>query len=394
MLREAGKSFPLTPRDKVPLKGSRGFKDATTHQEQIRAWWTKHPEANIGIRTGAVSDLVVIDVDAKPGKHGAATLDALEEEFGALPQTATVLSSGHGRHYYFTYARVAVSGVDALGLNIDMQSDGRYIVAPPSVHPDGTVYEWADEATLATLPEWVVRFAPLVKPATRFPRSYVPRRSTTPWDLVTPMDNFRGEQADKACAHALGLPHPGKFSCILPGHGPDASPSASLFLGRGGDLLYQCFHRGDVTLTLPQVRASLAYGQVTLFKDDHGRGQAGEHVAWRLRLLYEAGALDPNRINYTTLSPDAGPAIKAVYEGFILLLGLKEHLWPGQGATFSWRFARAWCGVTERQAKDAIVWLMKNNYLWKTGVSRGRFGKEVGILSPGLLIDLEQMEWA
>jgi hypothetical protein len=129
------------------MKGSQGFKDATTDRDQIIAWWTKWPDANIGIRTGEASNLVVIDVDAKPGKHGAATLAALEEESGSLPETATVLTSGHGRHYYFTHAFMASTGVGALGLNIDVQSDGRYVVAPPSVHPDGTVYEWADEET-------------------------------------------------------------------------------------------------------------------------------------------------------------------------------------------------------------------------------------------------------
>jgi hypothetical protein len=171
-------------------------------------------------------------------------------------------------------------------------------------------------------------------------------------------------------------------------------------MGRGGDLLYQCFHRGDLTLTLPQVRASLAYGVVSLLKDSQGKGQVGEHVVWRLRLLYEAGALDPKPIKHRPLAPDTLPSIKAVSEGFSLLLGLKEHLWPGDGATFSWRFAKAWCGVTERQAKDATKWLMSKGYIWRSGVCRGRFGKEIGVLKPvtapppisGIDTDIDQIK--
>ena len=49
---------PLTPN---------GLKDATTNPEQIRNWWTRWPDANIGIVTGKVSGIVVVDVDAGKG---------------------------------------------------------------------------------------------------------------------------------------------------------------------------------------------------------------------------------------------------------------------------------------------------------------------------------------
>ena len=44
-----------------------GLKDATTDEELIRQWWARYPQANIGIRTGAESGLVVLDIDPHNG---------------------------------------------------------------------------------------------------------------------------------------------------------------------------------------------------------------------------------------------------------------------------------------------------------------------------------------
>jgi hypothetical protein len=58
--------FPLAPRSKHPLKHSRGFYDATTELEQVRRWWSEHPEANIGVALGEPSGRWLLDADAKP----------------------------------------------------------------------------------------------------------------------------------------------------------------------------------------------------------------------------------------------------------------------------------------------------------------------------------------
>ena len=74
-----------------------GVKDATTDRKQIKAWWGKWPNANVGIATGALSGIFVLDVD---GNIGKASLKALEAEHGRLPKTVTV-KTGNGRHLYF-----------------------------------------------------------------------------------------------------------------------------------------------------------------------------------------------------------------------------------------------------------------------------------------------------
>ena len=57
--------FPLQHNNKIPLKGSNGYKDATTARRQIREWTKENPDSNVGIPTGGGSGFVVLDLDVK-----------------------------------------------------------------------------------------------------------------------------------------------------------------------------------------------------------------------------------------------------------------------------------------------------------------------------------------
>jgi hypothetical protein len=142
-----------------------GHNAATTNEKTIRTWWTQWPRANVCIRTGQVSDLVVIDVNPRNG--GDDTLDDLLARYGPLPHTVVSLTGGGGRHFFFTYAPVP-SGSHALGPGVDLKSDGGYIVAPPSLHKSGRRYAFerssmVGEVALAALPEWVMTVAGAAK---------------------------------------------------------------------------------------------------------------------------------------------------------------------------------------------------------------------------------------
>lgn len=120
-----------------------GLHDATTNEELIRRFWNDWPDANIGIRTGEVSGLVVLDVDTYQG--GDASLEELQREHGALPPTLTVKTGGGGWHYYFRSAPgIRASNTTNLhGLpGLDVRAEGGYVVAPPSRHRSGERYEF------------------------------------------------------------------------------------------------------------------------------------------------------------------------------------------------------------------------------------------------------------
>ena len=136
--RPCGKSAGKHPRTR------HGHKDASTDPRQILAWWAKWPDANIGIATGHVSGIYVLDVD---GDEGFATLRAMVEENVPLKWTPMVRTS-RGFHLY--YRLLDPDPIDcSTGNGLDIRADGGYVIAPPSVHPTGFVYAWTPESLRA-----------------------------------------------------------------------------------------------------------------------------------------------------------------------------------------------------------------------------------------------------
>lgn len=127
--------FPLAPGEKRPLT-RHGFKDATTDPEQVRRWWRDTPDANIGLPTGGMFD--VIDVDVPDGTF--AWLDLQDTE--ACPDVhALVSTSSGGIHAYITPTGGGnLAGSIAAG--IDYRGRGGFVVAPPSVRADGRRWSW------------------------------------------------------------------------------------------------------------------------------------------------------------------------------------------------------------------------------------------------------------
>jgi hypothetical protein len=133
--------LPVRPGTKVPALAD-WPRLATKDPATVDDWWSNgYAGFGIGIATGHESDLMVIDVDNGPGKFGDDVLLALCELNGPLPDTPTVLTPGGGRHIYFRWPGFNPVH-DALGEWIDVQGEGRFVVAPPSVHPNGGVYAW------------------------------------------------------------------------------------------------------------------------------------------------------------------------------------------------------------------------------------------------------------
>src|SRR5881396_309760 len=120
--------FPLTPGSKRPIAGSSGFKDATTDPLRIAAWWgAQCPDANIGVATGQISGITVLDVDVKKGAGGDATLAKLVAEHGALPTTLQQTTPSGGVHYIFKHAPGVGNSAGKLGKGLDVRGDAGYI---------------------------------------------------------------------------------------------------------------------------------------------------------------------------------------------------------------------------------------------------------------------------
>jgi putative DNA primase/helicase len=146
--------FPCLPRAKEPAT-RRGFKDATTNPATIRRWWLANPDYNIGIATGIASGIFVLDPD---GSIGTESLIELEIKHGALPPTLCSTTSA-GCHLWFKLSTPLQSSPSRVGRFIDIRADDAYVLAPPSIHPDGDSYRWRNTRDLAIAPEWLVQLA-------------------------------------------------------------------------------------------------------------------------------------------------------------------------------------------------------------------------------------------
>ena len=141
--------FPLRHGDKRPAAkfSWKEFQQRKPRDDELKNWFASG-QRNIAIVTGAISGIVVVDID---GAVGEASLAHLE-----MPETVEV-KTPNGRHFYFKHpGREMRNGVRLLP-GIDLRADGGYVVAPPSVI-DGKTYEFIKapkDAVLAELPDWV-----------------------------------------------------------------------------------------------------------------------------------------------------------------------------------------------------------------------------------------------
>lgn len=159
-LRYVRLGWPVIPlKGKLPLTEN-GSKDASLNEGQIRAWWEKWPNANIGLATG--HRFFVVDVDIKGG--GEDTWDMLRAQHAALPETIEAVTGTGGRHILYALpSEFPVNNSQGkIGPGIDVRGKGGYIVAAPSVHPETKRrYSWdglqeIEQQAIAPAPAWLL----------------------------------------------------------------------------------------------------------------------------------------------------------------------------------------------------------------------------------------------
>ncbi len=144
----AGKHPILTGWDKKDSENC-----ATNDVRKIRAWWRKWPNANIGIATGALGGIVIVDADFP--KEGDVGLTTLLERLGldAMPPTMEV-NTGAGLHFYYKYDADDIrNSVSKIAKGIDVRGAGGQVVSAPSLHRSGRRYMPANNLKPAPLPE-------------------------------------------------------------------------------------------------------------------------------------------------------------------------------------------------------------------------------------------------
>jgi len=143
--------LPLAPGGKTPLGAlvAHGKDDASSDVEQVRDWWCQCPDANIGVRPAV--GVVVVDVDPRDG--GATALVELTRPHDGLTPTQCAWTGGNGLHAWY---QAAGPFKGKLCRGVDLKGHGGYVVAPPSLHPSGKRYVWANDLPIAEAPPWLV----------------------------------------------------------------------------------------------------------------------------------------------------------------------------------------------------------------------------------------------
>lgn len=129
--------IPCRP-DKRPYVQWLKFQTERASPEEIKAWWTKWPTANIAVITGQISGIVAIDIDSAIG------MEAYKAQFGEVQATICQTTGKPGaRHLLFKPPPGVVLTNSTRSLpDIDVRGDGGYIIIPPSIHLSGRQYTW------------------------------------------------------------------------------------------------------------------------------------------------------------------------------------------------------------------------------------------------------------
>lgn len=150
-----GSGWYECPKDRIgkqPLIRWKNFQTRLPTTREIREWWTRWPDANIGMATGEFSDVIVLDCDS-----GEARRLALEK--GGIDQTPAVWTgTPGGTHFWLAHPGRRVKNFVKDIPGTDFRGDGGYVLLPPSVHRTGAVYRWVENTVgmePAPVPAWL-----------------------------------------------------------------------------------------------------------------------------------------------------------------------------------------------------------------------------------------------
>ncbi len=127
--------FPLVRYTKKPYKGFKWdiYQQRFPRPEEINLWSRQHPTCNIAVVTGAISGIIILDVDGPAGRESLRGYP--------IPPTVTVLTA-RGEHYWFQYPNIHFGNGCRIAPGLDIRGDGGYVAAAGSIHESGFHYQW------------------------------------------------------------------------------------------------------------------------------------------------------------------------------------------------------------------------------------------------------------
>jgi len=124
------------------------YKQKMSTEAELRQWWTRWPDAMIGIMTGKITGICAVDCDS------AAAYEHIQSMMPDSYATATAKTPRGGRHLWFKCSNGNMLPVATKVFpNTDVRGEGGYIIAPPSINEHGGQYQWIDGLGFEALQE-------------------------------------------------------------------------------------------------------------------------------------------------------------------------------------------------------------------------------------------------
>jgi hypothetical protein len=396
--------WPLPTIRKIPTRKWKSLQSRQLTAQEMHEAWPPKGDANVALVCGPAAHVLVLNVNVKNRVDGRILL---QQRGLQIPPTPEVITPSGGRAYLFKMPDLPhpfrLHNYPKGWKGLELRGAGAIQVMPPSRLPNGS-YRFADGWTLdqlmvdlADLPPWLLerwitldaRALNLARdesatagqtrnpaPAAALPADLslpsspshirprvrpapMPKATATTLTTITTSlsaDDYTDFEAgeveihDQECAaHVCGLVRlevaslEGRwpFLCVLPGH-RESTPSATWFKTNSGHFLYHDWHvrSGDEFWPVPDVFAAMVTGQVK-------RLPRPSRKTWRLRLMVEAGLLDPYPVEMKPVPDDMPRLLRHFCERFRYLCACKWTYQERAPTMFSDAFAAGWCGIRE-----------------------------------------------
>ncbi len=132
-LKEGWSIIPVEPKGKKPLIDWKPYQQRLSTETELRSWLEKWPEMNIGIVTGFISGLTVLDLDGTDGNEFRLKKNIV---------SPAVSLTGNGRQVFYKWKDGIKNSVKVIASGVDVRGEGGFVVAPPSIHQSGKMYRW------------------------------------------------------------------------------------------------------------------------------------------------------------------------------------------------------------------------------------------------------------
>lgn len=145
--------IPIHPRDKAPILGGwQRYSTTRSTKEEVKQWWKKTPDANIGIALGPANGadgrhLFVVDQDVLKDENKIPILneDGSFKQRGDIrgcPATLSQTTGSGGKQFFYWAPQGYIVGNPKPRPLIDIKGFKGQVLIPPSIHPNGNSYSW------------------------------------------------------------------------------------------------------------------------------------------------------------------------------------------------------------------------------------------------------------